>query len=166
MRWMEPSEGERKIWGKTSASEIRVFLCFLQCSSSFLLWRISDCVCVRPPMGPTMINLACFCLCIIPSSVTAMINPCVRSYMTVAPLRAMVNIIAGSLRITGHIILWHEGKKARCRQGAFCFLFSSSQSSPSFHEGTAARCIAGCCMTDSSACQEKMDEPSLCPTAI
>ena len=67
-------------------------------------WSFSQCVCARvslcvlcSPVGLRLINLARFCLCIIPSSVNTTINPRVRSHVTV-PLRVKVNTSATCLR--------------------------------------------------------------------
>lgn len=104
------------------------------CVCVFLLWRIgvfrSVCVhvslCVLcSPVGLKLINLACFCLCIIPSSVNTTINPRVRSRAAV-PLRVKVNMSATCLRQrqgTHHEILRYketETKNKGGKEGALC----------------------------------------------
>lgn len=106
--------------------------CVCVCFPSLEDWSFSQCVCVHvslcvlcSPVGLKLINLACFCLCIIPSSVNATINPRVRSRAAV-PLRVKVNMSATCLRQrrgTHHKILRYketETKKKGGKDGALC----------------------------------------------
>lgn len=78
---LKQSAQARKIVGKSSSCQICVCVCFLQCSIAVFFGGLEFfqgvCVnvCVRSPVGLKLINLACFCLCIVLLSVRTTINP-------------------------------------------------------------------------------------------